>query len=247
MLPDDRPGDGQAETCPLGFHLTGVRCPEEPVEDPIDVGRGDPESGVQHLNRDRRVADVRRHLNVATIRAELDRVLEQTEEHGRQLAGRSGHRCTRRTFGVDGDRANELAVPCGPALLQDASEIDRLGLPDGRLSDRSHLEQLVDQLQQPITAPRHHVECKLLIGAHLAQFPGAEHLEIAENPCQWRAKLVRHRGNEGVLEQLQVLVLAQITGQEGVVGVVTLVPEETGHRNGDLTTRRIDEGHLTDP
>ena len=152
MLFDDVPGDRQAQAGPAGLaadprpiHLV------EPLEQAVLGGLRDADPMVRHRDHDRLAGLAHQDRDVAAIRAELDRVVDEVDEHLAETFGVAADRADRRRdVDLQGHAlaVGEQAQPLG-RLDGGAREVDVLERAEAAAAlDPREVEQLADHLDE---------------------------------------------------------------------------------------------------
>src|SRR6185436_5688931 len=139
--------DGQAQAGAAGRPGPGLVSPVEPLEDPVDVVRGDTDALVGDVDLDPVIVLTQRKRNLGVLPRVRDRVLHEVGHRGRDLAVAAVHH---RAFGAGVRDLDALGGGRGAGAVYDLGDhpVDRDRLGRGqRLGalQSGELEQLVHQ------------------------------------------------------------------------------------------------------
>jgi hypothetical protein len=199
----DRLGDREAETGSLNRGVRrGLRA-EELVEELLLVGLADADPGVADLDPRLVAQGADGELDAATLWRELDRIRHEVVQQLAEPAGVTTDEQLRTGLVAEVHARVSSDGKCrSHRLLGEDAEFDRIVL-DGELPrlDLRDEEQIVDEREETIGVAADDLrEVALVVGERALE----QQLEIAADRCERGAQLVRHQGDELVLEPVQL-------------------------------------------
>ena len=216
-------GDGQAQAGARTGPAAAGGAALEGQEDALQVGRGDADAGVHHLEAGDLAAPGHAQAHLALV-GELHRIGQQVDEDLAQALGVGGDHGRQPPLhlevegqalgpGLHADELHDLREEVGEGHLG-LFELELAGL------DAGQVQQAVDQLQQVLAAAADHVD--RLAPARRQLGVALEDLGVAEDAVERRAQLVRHAGHVAGLGGVGGLGLLLGGLQLGVGGAVGL-------------------------
>jgi hypothetical protein len=210
---DELADDGEPQPQPSLAARAAATGLAEPLEDVRQELGGDPLPVVADDHLDPAAVAAQEQLDVAALRRELDRISEQVAQHLREPVGIARHRRLRLDLRAEGEAAllgdwtHRLHHALGQGRQLDRGKLQRKLAGD----DPRDVEQILDELHLDPRVALHGLQGALaLLGRELA---AAQEPHPSQHRVQRRAQLVRHGGDELVLEparQLRGAVQARV-------------------------------------
>ncbi len=190
---DDHLADREAEAAALDRVRGGAAAAEEALEEPLLLGGRDADAGVGHLAATWPPDDATVTATVPPGGVNFSAFETRLSTTWPRRVRSPVTRAPARRRDLEGDAALDRGGPRGLARLGHHLAQVHLGRGQRELAGvgAGHVEQVVDQVAQPLAVAGDDAQEALLLGRELAGVALAQRLEVAQDRGERRAQLVR--------------------------------------------------------